>query len=109
MKNLLKNILNLSADHGIENKDSSVILSFAIIALDTVKMESKMNFKPITEAALGSNKNFDARNCKSTLGVVGTLDAFETFAENGLVVATDNSGWKFELTDLGSTIIKLAL
>lgn len=109
MKNLLKNILNLSAEHGVKDKDFSVIKSFAKIAVDTVKMESKMNFKPITEAALGANKKFDARNCKSTLGVIGTLDAFELFAKNGLVVPTDNSGWKFELTDLGSAIIKLAL
>ena len=106
---LCKEIFGLSEQHQAKDIDDSIIKSFARIALDTVTMEDAYEYKHFTNAAIGACKRFDARNCKTSLGVMGTIEAFEGFDKNKLVVATDISGWRFELTELGATIVKLAL
>ena len=107
--NLCKDILGLNEQHQVKNIDSNIIKSFARIALDTVKMEAAFGYKHFTNAATCACKRFDARNCKTKLGVMGTIDEFETFNKNKLVLATDDGGWRFELTELGAAIVRLAL
>lgn len=109
LNDLLNKISGLSDQHKANEVDSKILKSFARIVLDTVKMEAAFNCRHFTNAAIGSCKKFDARNCKSNLGVMGTIKEFEIFNKSGLVLATDNGGWKFELTELGATIVRLAL
>ena len=109
LNDLLKKISGLSEQHKANEIDSNIIKSFARIALATVKMETKFGYKHFTNAAIGSCKRFDARNCKTNLGVMGAISEFQIFNKSGLVLATDNGGWKFELTPLGATIVRLAL
>lgn len=109
LKDLLKKISGLSEQHKVNEIDNNTLKSFARIALDTVKMENAFNCKHFTNAATGNCKKFDARNCKTNLGVTGTIKEFEIFNKGGLVLATDNGGWKFELTPIGATIVRLAL
>lgn len=106
---LLKKISGLSNQHKAGEINSNTLKSFAKIVLDTIKMEATFNHKPFTNAATANCKKFDARNCKSNLGVMGTIDEFQIFNNSGLVLATDNGGWKFELTPLGAAIARLAL
>jgi len=107
--NLLNRISGLSEQHKANEIDSNILKSFARIATDTVKMESAFNCRHFTSAAIGACKRFDARNCKTNLGVMATINEFELFNKSGLVLATDNSGWRFELTALGATIVRLSL
>lgn len=109
LNDLLNKISRLSDQHKANEIDSNIIKSFAQIALATVKMEVAFNYRHFTNAATGNCKKFDARNCKANLGVMGTISEFEVFNKSGLVLATDNGGWKFELTPLGATIVRLAL
>lgn len=109
LNDLLKKISGLSEQHKANEIDSNIIKSFAQIALDTVKMEVAFNCRHFTNAATGNCKKFDARNCKANLGVTGTISEFQIFNKSGLVLATDDGGWKFELTPLGATIVRLAL
>lgn len=109
LNGLLKKISGLSDQHKASEIDSNTLKSFAKIVLDTIKTEAAFNYKHFTNAATGNCKKFDARNCKSNLGVMGTISEFQIFNKSGLVLATDDSGWKFELTPLGATIVRLAL
>lgn len=106
---LLKKISGLSEQHKANEIDSKTLKSFARIALDTVKIENAFNCRHLTNAATGNCKKFDARNCKSNLGVMGTIIEFQAFNKGGLVLAVDDGGWRFELTPLGATIVRLAL
>lgn len=109
LNDLLNKISRLSEQHKANEIDSNTLKSFAQIALDTVKMEVAFNCRHFTNAATGNCKKFDARNCKANLGVMGTISEFQIFNKSGLVLATDDGGWKFELTPLGATIVRLAL
>lgn len=106
---LLKNISELSDQHKANEIDSDIIKSFARIVLDTVNFEANHDYKHFTSAGINICKKFDARNCKTNLGVMGAINEFQIFNKSGLVLATDNGGWKFELTALGATIVRLAL
>lgn len=109
MTSLLNKISKLNEQHKAAGISKEVIESFTQIVLATVKLEAEFNYKHFTNAAIGACKKFDARNCKTDLGVIGTINEFQNFNKNGLVLATDDSGWRFELTPLGATITKLVL